>query len=87
VDGAGLLYSVDRAGVADVVSGLLNTEQLRVESAEFVWRPKRRYETSKAEFSAMLHARDAYLPGYLAVDGLQSTPRFDPYSGHPARVP
>jgi predicted nucleic-acid-binding protein len=31
------LYSVDKAGVAEVVSGLLTTEQLRVESAELVW--------------------------------------------------
>ena len=38
------LYSVDRAGVAEIVSGLLTTEQLRVESAELVCRAKRRYE-------------------------------------------
>jgi hypothetical protein len=41
------LYSVDRTGVAEVDSGLLTTEQLRVESAEIVWRAKRRYEASK----------------------------------------
>ena len=50
------LYSVDRAGVAEVVSGLLTTEQLRVESAELVWRAKRRYEGSKADFSDALIA-------------------------------
>ena len=50
------LYSVDRAGVSDVVSALLTTEQLRVESAELVWRAKRRYEASKADFSDTLIA-------------------------------
>jgi len=50
------LYSVDRSGVADVVGGLLTTEQLRVESAELVWRAKRRYEGSKADFSDALIA-------------------------------
>jgi predicted nucleic-acid-binding protein len=41
---------VDKAGVAEVVSGLLTTEQLRVESAELVWRAKRRYEAVKGGF-------------------------------------
>jgi predicted nucleic-acid-binding protein len=53
------LYSVDRAGVSDVVSALLITEQLRVESAELVWRAKRRYEASKADFSDALIAECA----------------------------
>lgn len=57
------LYSVDRAGVADVVTGLLTTEQLRVESAELVWRAKRRYEASKADFSAALVAECAVAAG------------------------
>ena len=57
------LYSVDRAGVADVVSGLLTTEQLRVESAELVWRAKRRYEASKADFSDALIAECAVAAG------------------------
>ena len=48
------LYFVDRAGVAEVLTGLLTTEQLRVESAELVWRAKRRYEGSKADFSDAL---------------------------------
>lgn len=48
------LYSVDRSGVAEILAGLLTTEQLRVESAELVWRAKRRYEESKADFSDAL---------------------------------
>jgi predicted nucleic-acid-binding protein len=50
------LYSVDRTGVAEVVGGLLTTEQLRVDSAELVWRAKRRYEASKVDFSEALIA-------------------------------
>jgi predicted nucleic-acid-binding protein len=57
------LYAVDRAGVADVVSGLLTTEQLRVDSAELVWRAKRRYEASKADFSDALIAECAAAAG------------------------
>jgi predicted nucleic-acid-binding protein len=57
------LYSVDRAGVADVVSGLLTTEQLRVECAELVWRAKRRYEASKADFSDALIAECSVAAG------------------------
>lgn len=57
------LYSVDRAGVADVVGGLLTTEQLRVESAELVWRAKRQYEASKADFSDALIAECAFAAG------------------------
>jgi predicted nucleic-acid-binding protein len=57
------LYSVDKAGVAEVVSGLLTTEQLRVESAELVWRTKRRYEASKADFSDALIAECAVTAG------------------------
>jgi predicted nucleic-acid-binding protein len=53
------LYSIDRAGVAEVVSGLLTTEQLRLESAELIWRAKRRYERSKADFSDALIAECA----------------------------
>jgi predicted nucleic-acid-binding protein len=44
-------------------SGLLTTEQLRVESAELVWRAKRRYETSKADFSDALIAECAVAAG------------------------
>jgi predicted nucleic-acid-binding protein len=57
------LYSVDRAAVSDVVSGLLTTEQLRIESAELVWRAKRRYEASKADFSDALIAECAVAAG------------------------
>lgn len=57
------LYSVDRAGVAEVVGGLLTTEQLRVESAELVWHAKRRYEGSKADFSDALVAECALAAG------------------------
>jgi predicted nucleic-acid-binding protein len=57
------LYSVDRVGVSDVVSGLLTTEQLRVESAELVWQAKRRYEASKADFSDALIAECAVAAG------------------------
>jgi predicted nucleic-acid-binding protein len=57
------LYSVDRTGVSDIVSGLLTTEQLRVESAELVWRAKRRYEASKADFSDALIAECAMAAG------------------------
>ena len=57
------LYSVDRAGVVEIVSGLLTTEQLRVESAELVWRAKRRYEASKADFSDALIAECAVAAG------------------------
>ena len=57
------LYSVDRTGVSDVVSALLTTEQLRVDSAELVWRTKRRYEASKADFSDALIAECAVAAG------------------------
>ena len=57
------LYSVDRAGVADAVTGLLTTEQLRVESAELIWRAKKRYEASKADFSDALVAESAVAAG------------------------
>jgi len=57
------LYSVNRLGVADVVGGLLTTEQLHVESAELVWRAKRRYEASKADFSDALIAECAVAAG------------------------
>ena len=57
------LYSVDRAGVSEIVSGLLTTEQLRVENAELVWRAKRRYEASKADFSDALIAECAVAAG------------------------
>jgi predicted nucleic-acid-binding protein len=57
------LYSVDRAGVSDVVNGLLITEQLRVESAELVWQARRRYEASKADFSDALIAECAVAAG------------------------
>jgi predicted nucleic-acid-binding protein len=57
------LYSVDRAGVAEVIGGLLTTEQLRMESAELVWRAKRRYEGSKADFSDALIAECAVSAG------------------------
>lgn len=48
------LYAVDRGGVAEILAGLLTTEQLRLESTDLVWRAKRRYEESKAEFSDAL---------------------------------
>jgi predicted nucleic-acid-binding protein len=57
------LYDADRAGVERVVSGLLTTEQLRIESAELVWRAKRRYEGSKADFSDALIAECAVAAG------------------------
>jgi predicted nucleic-acid-binding protein len=57
------LYSVERSGVAEVVGGLLTTEQLRIESAELVWRAKRRYEKSKADFSDALIAECAVAAG------------------------
>ncbi len=65
------LYSVDRAGVAEVVGGLLTTEQLRVESSELVWHAKRRYEQSKADFSDALIAECAVAAGckrYVTFD-------------------
>ena len=57
------LYSVDRAGVAEVVSGLLTTEPLRVESAELVWRAQRLYAGSKADFSDALTAECSVAAG------------------------
>lgn len=57
------LYSVDRASVSEIVSGLLTTEQLRVENAELVWQAKRRYEASKADFSDALIAECAVAAG------------------------
>ncbi len=57
------LYSVNRSGVIDIVTGLLTAEQLRVESAELVWSAKRRYEASKADFSDALVAESALAAG------------------------
>ena len=65
------LYSVERAGVAEVVGGLLTTEQLRVESAELVWRAKRRYQASKADFS------DALIAECAAAAGCKRSVTFD----------
>jgi predicted nucleic-acid-binding protein len=65
------LYSVDRLGVAEVVSGFLTTEQLRVESAELVWRAKRRYEQSKADF------RDALIVECALAAGCKRSVTFD----------
>jgi predicted nucleic-acid-binding protein len=65
------LYSVDRAGVTEVVGGLLTTEQLRVASAELVWRAKRRYEESKADFS------DTLIAEYAAAAGRKRAVTFD----------
>ena len=48
------LYTVDRAGLVTILSGLLTTVQLHVESAELVWRALRRFERSKADFSDAL---------------------------------
>ena len=62
------LYSVDRAGVADVVSGLLTTEQLRVESAELVWRAKRLTVWMLQTRPDLLHQRSAlYALGALSL--------------------
>ena len=49
--------------LAEVVTGLLTTEQLRVESAELVWPAKRRYEASKADFSDALITECAVAAG------------------------
>ncbi|MGH8210066.1 MAG: PIN domain-containing protein [Steroidobacteraceae bacterium] len=57
------LYSVDRAGTAEILTGLLTTEQLQVESAELVWQAKRRYEASKADFSDALTIERALAVG------------------------
>ncbi len=65
------LYSVDRSGVAEVVTGLLTTEQLHIESAELVWRASRRYEDSKADFS------DALISECAVAAGCQRSVTFD----------
>jgi predicted nucleic-acid-binding protein len=56
-------YSMVRSQIAEVVEALLTTEQLRIESAEFVWRAKRRFTESKADFSDALIAECASAVG------------------------
>jgi predicted nucleic-acid-binding protein len=65
------LYAADRTGIAEVLTGLLTTQQLRVESAELVWRAKRRYEQSKADFS------DALIIECAMAAGCQRSVTFD----------
>jgi predicted nucleic-acid-binding protein len=65
------LYAVDRAGVEKIVTGLLTTVQLRVESSELVWRAKRRYEDSKADF------RDALIAECAVAAGCKRAVTFD----------
>jgi predicted nucleic-acid-binding protein len=59
------VYDLDRVGVADLVGKLLTTEQLQVQSAEIVWRAKRRYEASKADFSDALIVECSLVAGCL----------------------
>ena len=68
------LYAVDRADVTNVVTALLTTEQLRVDSAELVWRAKRRYEGSKADFSDALIAECAAAAGCKRAVTFDRTP-------------
>ena len=65
------LYSLDRTGVCKVITTLLTTEQLHVESAELVWRAKRQYEESKADLS------DALVAECSAQAGCEHSVTFD----------
>lgn len=58
-------YSMTRSQIAAIVENLLTTEQLRVESAELVWRAMRRYSDSKADFSDALIAECSHAAGCL----------------------
>jgi predicted nucleic-acid-binding protein len=61
--GKAMFPRLDGLGRSLIVSGLLTTEQLRVESAELVWRAKRRYEASKADSSDALIAECSVAAG------------------------
>lgn len=65
------IYAADRAKVAEILGGLLTTEQLNVESAELVWRASRRYLASKADFS------DALIAELAIAAGCRKTVTFD----------
>lgn len=64
-------YGMNRVQIAEVVAGLLTTEQLRVESAELAWRAKRRFVESKADFS------DAVIAECAASAGCRKIVTFD----------
>jgi len=44
-------YPATRVAVADIVEGLLKTQQLMIEKADVLWRALRAYRDSKADFS------------------------------------
>jgi predicted nucleic-acid-binding protein len=56
-------YGLDRARISAVLEALLTTQQLKVESAELVWRAMSQYATSKADFSDLLLAECATAAG------------------------
>jgi predicted nucleic-acid-binding protein len=64
-------YSMNRSQIAAIIEKLLTTEQLRVESAELVWRAMRRYAESKADFS------DALIAECSQAAGCQKSVTFD----------
>lgn len=65
------LYALERTQVTEVIFSLLTAEQIRVESAELVWNAKRRYETSRSDFS------DALIMERALAAGCQRTVTFD----------
>lgn len=56
-------YAMDRSSIASIIEQLLTTQQLKIESAEIVWRAQRRYVTAKADFSDALIAECAKAAG------------------------
>jgi predicted nucleic-acid-binding protein len=56
-------YGLDRTRIAAVLEALLTTQQLKIESAELVWRAMSRYGSSKADFSDLLIAECAIAAG------------------------
>lgn len=56
-------YGAGRGEVARILRGILGSRQLIVERAEIAWQALRLFESSKADFSDCLIARNALVAG------------------------
>ncbi|MEO5694063.1 MAG: hypothetical protein ABIQ72_13140, partial [Usitatibacter sp.] len=64
-------YGADRARIRAVVEGLLGTKQIKVESAELVWKALRAWQDSTADFS------DAVIGQVAVAEGAKKIVTFD----------
>jgi predicted nucleic-acid-binding protein len=64
-------YGTDREGIREVIAGLLGSKQVRVQSAELVWKALRAWQGSGAGFS------DALIGEIALAEGAGKTLTFD----------